>query len=126
MKNLDKLKIFKLIKFNMEKIIFVVCSTIIIVIVLKTSYLIYYHVKASKVFTKNTTCETYKSLYAHELNKGELANLAPILHQAKNESCLKDITLPPKTTEKEKEKESVENNDQNVNIYDDFVVKKIK
>lgn len=79
-KNIDK-----------EKIIFVVCVLVIVVIAVKVFYVVLYNFKAHEVIHSTAHCSTYQSLFASELHKGDLANVKPILHQAENEDCVKAV-----------------------------------
>lgn len=61
--------------------------------------MVLYNLKAKEVIHNTEKCSTYQSLFASELDKGDLADVKPILHQAENESCVKAV-------EKKKEKNS--------------------
>lgn len=104
---MEDLKEPRKIKIDKEKAIFAVCLLVIFIILFKVFYIVVYYLKAQEVFHNKPVCETYKSLYASELHKGEVADIQPILHQAKNEECVKAVDTKDKKEEKVKSKETV-------------------
>lgn len=88
------------IKIDHEKVVFVICVFVTIIILVKIFYIVLYHFKAQEVFHNKPVCETYKSLYASELNKGEISNTKPILQQAETVDCVKIVDSKKKKEEK--------------------------
>lgn len=104
--NFEKIKH---IKPDKEKSVFSLCLLFTIVISFKLFYIVVYHLKAESVFHNKPVCATYKTLYASELDKGELANTQPILQQAGTEKCIKNLEVKtPKDKEVNKEKKEVQ------------------
>lgn len=99
---MEKEKEARKIKIDKEKTIFVICLLITIFVLVKIFYLVLYNFKAKEVFHDKPVCETYKSLYADELNKGAVADLQPIIHQAEGEECVKVKEVDSKKKKEDK------------------------
>lgn len=124
----------KLNKFNLDKIknitpdkensIFFLSLLLSLIILIKIFFLIIYYFKAESIFHNTPVCETYKSLYASELNKGDSANIQPILEQAGNEKCVKPIEVK-NTTNTDKQKNNKKTDIKEDKAYNSLTIHEI-